>query len=712
MLSEISKLSEKKFFYVFFLFTVWLSCEYIMLGPYSYMRHHDEAFFVIPQYILLAREFLSHGQSYWYPYQACGFDRIASGWEYSSFTFTLFTLFPGWLAYQFFILLQYFISGYFTFRLCRDHLKLSEISSIYAGFLYALGGGLLIRLMGFNIFPFLLWSLEIIYTMKRKLLYIYIIILSLIFSLFSSISTTTPYVITAAFVWFVFFRRKFSARLIFLFFIFLFVTLLWNYSTIWSSLLHIGQSHRADWDMSIYLNKSVTETGKKYLLETLHTFLSLKLFIFLSLTGFIFFRFKSKQYFVLLSLLLTFLFGGAILEILKLNYGEYAGPFKGFSFGRFAFSANFLSILCSAFVLDHIIYKWSHRKEKSFMPTIWRRLFVGVLFAIIFFMTCNLKIKNIYEWIMWGNYKSHFESESLERLRRETENAQTPPFRVATIHASAIDPSYANSYGFETVDGVVNLYPKSYQRFWSKVIEPVTKMSVRRFRKFNYYGSHIYLHDVDEMYQEAKKDSVQFRKYYNLNLLSLANTKYIISPLLLKNDENLSFFQPDNGVYKENWMKLPKIDKGLYNLKYNFFGKPFYIYENKSVFPRFFVVSNVISFKDSEQLLNEMAKADLEILRNTIYLEGKYSDRLITKNLSHRKSSITVEEYTPDRIKLSIDMDGDGILIVSNGYNQFWKCKINDIDADIFPAYATFWGVYIKEQTKDVLFYYDPPYSF
>ena len=59
-----------------------------------------------------------------------------------------------------------------------------------------------------------------------------------------------------------------------------------------------------------------------------------------------------------------------------------------------------------------------------------------------------------------------------------------------------------------------------------------------------------------------------------------------------------------------------------------------------------------------------------------------------------------------------MELDGDGILVISNSYNPFWKVKINEETKQIFPVNHAFWGVPVSKGDKRVDFYYDPPHSY
>ena len=194
----INKIKEKKYL-LFLLFAIWVGLEYIGVGPFSYIRIHDTGDGAIPGYILFSKSIFKYGMTYWNQYTVCGIDRFANGPDIFHLNTLLFSIFPGWLAYQTLVLLQLFIASYFTYRLCRDVLKLEEIPSIYAGIFFPLFFDELICFsVGIAGFPLLLWGIEKIYTGKQKTKYLYIIILGVLYSLSSSFAGVLPFILPLA----------------------------------------------------------------------------------------------------------------------------------------------------------------------------------------------------------------------------------------------------------------------------------------------------------------------------------------------------------------------------------------------------------------------------------------------------------------------------------------------------------------------------------
>jgi len=309
------------------------------------------------------------------------------------------------------------------------------------------------------------------------------------------------------------------------------------------------------------------------------------------------------------------------------------------------------------------------------------------------------------QYFYYKNF-SNYQNQELKKLAKIENISKNPPFRVATV-AYHLHSAYVNAYGLEAADGYVVLYPKTYQNYWGKVIEPLTLQNKEKYHYFHDWGNRVYLF-ADNNFGELKE--IIFSDYYNLDLLSLANAKYIISiiPII---DENLTLLPSSSSRNMQIYNELSTVEKGIRLIKENFKGRELFIYENKNCLPRFFLVNQIQIFEDSTQLLNALSEADVEYLKNNLLIEEEYSQNLKNYDLKNNSGEIAVKHYSPDKIVLSVDIDGPMILVVSNNYSPYWKCKVDGEKTEIFPAYHTFWGVLLEGSgTKEVVFEYWPPY--
>jgi len=203
---------------IFLIWALWFTLEYFVLGPYSYVRIHDWGDSNLPMSMGSAQGFSDYGFSYWSTLAACGLDRLSAIGPLFQTDMLLFLISPGWLAAGLAAFVQHFIAGYFTYRLCRDHLKLGELASLIAGLAYSIcffyfQSGF----AGEAGFPLILWTLEYVHQKKGLIAYLGAGLLGVFVLFSSSFALSIPFILVMSVAWFVLVRRIYSFRFVSLF---------------------------------------------------------------------------------------------------------------------------------------------------------------------------------------------------------------------------------------------------------------------------------------------------------------------------------------------------------------------------------------------------------------------------------------------------------------------------------------------------------------
>jgi hypothetical protein len=322
------------------------------------------------------------------------------------------------------------------------------------------------------VFLYCYGGIEKIYNEAQKNKYLYIIILGTLFSLSSSISTTLPFVLSLALLWFVFVRRKYSLKFLIFFVVFCFSTAIWQIPTILALLKNARLSHRAFWVRpdSITLDSLLAFFGavRDHLMINRNGLIPISL----AAIGIYFCKLKDRNFTIILSLLMVC----AVIDPLTKPLSPYIDkmfPFlHGFQADRFYLLAPFFWAIVGAYGL-HFIPKDIILVKKSVMGGSisnkkWKlQNIVGII--LISLLICNtfiIKKDNAFKWLTGGNYFSNYQNKDLKNLANISEDS---PFRVAMV-AYYLHPAYANAYGLETVDGYVVLYSKTYHNYWGKVM--------------------------------------------------------------------------------------------------------------------------------------------------------------------------------------------------------------------------------------------------
>lgn len=712
---------------LFLLWSLWLTLEYYVLGVYSYVRIFDHADSGFSLQISFIKGFLKNGFTSWFPYAVGGIDSLTQEWlNIARIDSLFFAIFPYWLPNGLITFLQSFLAGYFTYRLCKDYLKLDSLPSILAGLVYGLFPvnftiDYFTQLFSVAGFPFILWSLEYISEKKGNRKYILAIFLGLLIASSISLPLGMPFVLPLALAWFVFVRRRYSFQFLSLFALFSVALLVSKINSVFSLLLNVPFSHRVDMEFAYPL----VGNPWNHAFGEVESFVRHNLiYLLLGTAGLFFSRFKERSLWIIMLLLV---FCGAVSPLwfpLNPYISPYLGLFKSFQVDLFFFWAPFFAVLSAAYGL-HILQRIKIPLIKSFSKNTGYNLGSVLCIAgisILMWHSLGVKYRHTIDWTQGNSYAIIYENADLKSLAAQTEGG---PVRVATVADQLFHPTFQSAYGLEAADSEVSLYPKTYKDFWEKVVEPLTAKDRYLYNYLHYWGHRVYLFSPS-YYTYEKIEVLPFSDYYNLNLLSLANTKYIVSRIPVSH-ENLKL-RPATVTGIEVDPKEPtSFKKALKVIQRNIRGRRLYIYENEKYFPRFFIADNARVFADSGRLLEEMAGADTDTLRNYVFIEEKFvSDRNILELGRNpppaaagppggqadapARGEVKIKLYSPDSIVLSAKLDKPGILVVTNNFSRYWEGKVDGVKKEIVPAYHAFMGIFLEKGEHEVELNYSPPY--
>lgn len=686
---------------------LWLALEQVALGPRSYARVHDNADGLLPAQAASARNLREHGLQYWLPQVACGVDRLGTDESYLRLTEWLFLLLPPWLAYQVYLLGFFFLTGYFTYRVCRDQLGLAPSACFFAGAAAALlcDSGIQPRL-GFAILPLLLWSMEGVLSqpdLKRRLGGS--LLLGALLAGTSSPPVSLPFALGAAILWLLLVRRTPAARLPAPFMV-LGVCALALHAPMIASLLALGpQMQRSSWDFLRGFGGSTFAAGFRNALVNMRVLAAPPWLLLLAAAAVALTRGRDRAANGLAGAFVLSTVGSAALHGIKTAFASQAGMFRGFTVTRLSEVAYLFLAALGAVALHRL----GAREPEE--PTPWARgaaaaggIALWVSLAVLARHSLLLKSQSFEDWKELGGWASNFEIPALKELAAQK---GVEPFRVASIPVLGFHPSYAMAYGLETTDGYPTNYPRAFHRFWGKVIEPALRMIPEEWEYFNTWGLRPYLQGLERI---GDTDLRHFHEGCRLSLLSLANTRYILSPLPIRNTDLrwLNDPPPREDLDWSEWLRgHPRAEKALGQLwRRNYL----YVYENPHWFPRFFLVPEARLFSSADRLLDALGRADARELRAAAFIESRYASGLPAPPAA-KSGGVTLRERTPDRIRLSVEADGSALLVASNNYSPYWSCRVNGKPVPLLPAYHAFWAVPVAKGKSEVVFCYRPPYA-
>ncbi len=134
------------------------------------------------------------------------------------------------------------------------------------------------------------------------------------------------------------------------------------------------------------------------------------------------------------------------------------------------------------------------------------------------------------------------------------------------------------------------------------------------------------------------------------------------------------------------------------------------IFQNKDVYPRAFLVYDLINVHTFNQALDLLANSAID-LRQTAIVENfpDNSKTLIRKN--EQKSlagSANVKYITPDRLSVEVETGSSGFLVVSEQYYPGWRAYIDGKETPVYAVDGILRGVLLSEGKHTVVFEYKP----
>ena len=692
------------------LWAFWLSAEYLVFGPMSYVRIHDTGDAIIPSRLARALERGGPAFSYWFPWAVTGADYL-SAWGPPQIQDGAFWILPTWLAFGLIVFAQRAVAACGTYLLLTRSFQLGVWPSIFGAAAYALFHQPIIdsrtgfhMVEGFALpgLAFILWALERMNADADRRRYLASFGLGLAVSM-TSHYVLSMFVIVLVFYWFLAVRPQFAAGFWMCVALFVAGFLVYLIPTVWASVLHAPLSQRAHWPLVSPLDADNLAAAAAMTRQN-------AVYLLLLAAGTVFSRQRRGSLLALGGFALLCIGLTAGYRTFRQAMAPHLGFLVGFQFDRINLQLPFACVAGAALALESLPASWRVGipwRGGLRMRVAVRAILIAGLMVWIGGQSVAMKRVTRREINKVGaTTAAVYANPEMKALAARQQAAQ--PFRVAVIPDPLLHPGFAWAYGLETVDGYVCLYPKRFHSFWEEVQRPLISVDTNRFNYFHYWGSRVYLTQPSQGFVLGA--DIRFADYYRLELLSLANTRYIISHFPISHPdltllpsscrEDLLRRQPqpaqEAAGSRDRKLRLPL---------------PLYIYENQQAFPRFFVAEQVKLFDNSQQVLEAMRRASHAELRTTAYLERTDAVPLQSVKLGNGDGSVSVQTYTADRIALDAESSAAGVLVNATSYNPFWKAWIDGRPAKVFPVDHTFQGIVLPAGRHRVVFEYDPPYA-
>ena len=159
----------------------------------------------------------------------------------------------------------------------------------------------------------------------------------------------------------------------------------------------------------------------------------------------------------------------------------------------------------------------------------------------------------------------------------------------------------------------------------------------------------------------------------NPKILDMLNVKYVLTKKKITNPQ---------------FVKIENID---------------WLYENKMVLPRAWLVGEVKSVKTQRESLMETLLGGFDPRK--VAIVNNYNSTELPKNV---EGEIVIKSKTENRIELESNSETGGLLVLSEVYyGPGWKASVNGIDVTIFQTNHVLRSVRIPEGNAQIVFEYD-----
>ncbi|MBF0320743.1 MAG: hypothetical protein HQL01_13165 [Nitrospirae bacterium] len=263
----------------------------------------------------------------------------------------------------------------------------------------------------------------------------------------------------------------------------------------------------------------------------------------------------------------------------------------------------------------------------------------------------------------------------LEKLRAEELNN---PFRIASIDLVYI-PIVLHS-GFEAPDARGPLFNKYYREFIGILRAPqLEDFIVRHDFQRNWYNLFI---------------SDSYAGFY-LYPFAFLNIKYFVltidkSGTKHSNDFTVIYTGTTTDDYIGIW-------KGLFKL----YSKPISVIRCNAAFDRWHLVKKTYILESDADVSVAILKTEGEGLLDTVYysrdsMPKDTSVELIKGELS-ASDKITPKHYSPDEIRLDVEVTTPAVLVISNNYDPHWRAYVDGQETLVLRANLAFQSIIIKD---------------
>ncbi len=652
----------------------------------------------------------------WNPYIFCGFPSFAEGQGgfFYPLNLLLFYLLPAWVAYNYSVILTFFLAGIFTFFYARL-IKLSKSACLLAGIIFMFSGFFVTRLKHINMINAACW-LPLMFFLIEK----YFRTENIYYAIFTGIIWAIQilaghfeiayYSILGIGLYFLFklylvYRTQKNILLILKkVIIFLFIGLIglglsaiqlfpsYEYSkysirtkglsyeeaTMWTFYpgdlvnflmpYYYGDPAKATYDgkRGIFWENCVYVGLLPLFLAFVSLFLLFKKYKLLKNKPATLVTLSSgmRQYIIFFSCLALL----SLLTVMKRSFFLFRifwFLLPGFKFFRFQqrllLFTEFSLALLAAIGFEFIIQKLRKGEKEVFRNIVF---LVIVVDLFIFGIRHNPTV-SLGEWFSKPETVNFLEKDKGQYRIYSLGHFYTWPlaYRLAQGWKGDLTPYFGHRKVLpENFNMVYNIFSAG----------GYTSLFLRRFSQ---------VENIIWKNTSLTQDGNAFLAPQAIRILSLLNVKYI--PTLWKLNSDLLEMKMETEFYP----MMPKIK----------------IYENKQFMPRVFLVSQCKSVSSEKEILSKLNDPNFDLEKNVIVEE-----EVSHGSLSIEGSNLEIIHYSPQEIRIKVRLNENGFLVLSDTDYPGWEVFINEKEGKILTANYVMRAVALTKGIHEVRFIYKP----
>jgi hypothetical protein len=135
------------------------------------------------------------------------------------------------------------------------------------------------------------------------------------------------------------------------------------------------------------------------------------------------------------------------------------------------------------------------------------------------------------------------------------------------------------------------------------------------------------------------------------------------------------------------------------------------VYEVPDPLPRAFVVPGVEQLPNDAAVLDALAAADADTLRNRAFMTAAPGTEDLPAPAGEAAGTATITEYTPDVVRIATEGDG-GVLVLTETWAPGWQAEVDGEPATIHRVDGAFRGVALEPGAHEVVFRYVPAFTY